>query len=1033
MRTGPASAALRILLAVAAVTGGVVVSPLPEPTSVAEAAEGDIVAIVVEGTGNGHGRGMSQWGAYGYAVDHGWSSQQILDHYFGGTVASATPAGQRIKVRLTGYDGLGDVGVISPGTGVQWGNSTAPSMRAIETSAGVFDIYSTDTISCANPALVWTKIGTHVQSAGNPVRFTSANGDDPNAARDAVLGVCNSAGAVGHYRGALEVVHTTSGNRVTNDVMAEAYLRGVVPKEIAASWASAGNGAGVNAVRAQAVAARSYGLAQNRNYIYDGTSTRYATTCDTTSCQVYGGSATRPAASAASTRVEQDASDGAIRDTANGVRVWPAGHPSAGQIVSTEFSASNGPRTAGGAFPPVDDIGDDTNLNPNHKWTRIIDADAFASKHGLGTITDATMAPTQSANYQGFDGIWFDDIVVTGTAGTFRQQAWDFRNDNGYTSPGFTVRVVRERTTAKTLGLIGDSVANSIISVGEEFPRVTDGSYAAQTYDAFDSRCTTKEACAGTTGVAAAEALPADLDLAVVELGYNDDPAKFGADIDAMMTALASRGVRQVAWVNMADIRRSGANSYYGAANAALAAAAGRWPRLTVLDWNAASNTPERARWFNSDGVHLTATGRAQFALWLSQSLLELSPTHYLAPPERIELPVVGETLTAPDGSSIVVPATASGVALNVTVVRPKDAGYGTIWPCQTERPTVSSLNFASGAVIANNVIAPVSAQGTVCLYSSVGTNLVVDIAGWFPGGSAGAADPFVGLLPQRLVDTRSGVGAPTARVTPSNPLRIPITGLSAQRPDGTTVTVPADAAAVAVNVAVARATGNGFATVWPCSSPMPVASNVNFASSAVASNGVVAPIGTAGDVCIHVSVAADVIVDLAGYLGGSSTSPSAPAFTAATPTRVVDTRIGIGAASQLVQPATPLVVQVADARLTDPKNTGAQLAVPADSSAVALNLTVVRPAANGFATVWPCGTERPLASNVNFLAGQPRANSVIAPIGSDGTICIYVEHPSHVIVDIAGWFRGGSDASFVGAIPERLVDTRIGVGPIPT
>ena len=105
-----------------------------------------------------------------------------------------------------------------------------------------------------------------------------------------MLGVCSVGGAVNHYRGAIEVVHTASGNRVVNDVLAESYVRGVIPKEIAASWAAAGNGAGANAVMAQAVAARSYGLAQNRSYTYDGSGTRYATTCDTTSCQVYGGS-----------------------------------------------------------------------------------------------------------------------------------------------------------------------------------------------------------------------------------------------------------------------------------------------------------------------------------------------------------------------------------------------------------------------------------------------------------------------------------------------------------------------------------------------------------------------------------------------------------------------------------------------------------------------------------------------------------------------------------------------------------------------
>ncbi len=1110
--------ASRIVLSGALVAGAVAASVEPNATPV-EAAPNDIVAIVIEGTGFGHGRGMSQWGAYGYAVDHGWDWTQILNHYYGGTDSGTTAAGQRISVRLTAYDGLSDVGVISHGNGVRWGGQTAPAMRAVETSAGVFDVYSADQIACpsstslsvptgpvvqatgynlaaqqfqaflkrffdaslivdgyfgnqtagvlaawqqsrglpvdgstwnaddatearaiiaaAGSSVTWTKIGTHTQTAGSPVRFTASDGDVAATNRNDVLGVCSSGGAVNHYRGAIDVVHSSSGNRVVNDVLAEAYLRGVVPKEIAASWANAGGGAGANAVRAQAVAARSYGLQQNRTYTYPGSSQRYATTCDTTACQVYGGSAKRSSATGSATRVEYEATDAAIAATANVVRRWPSGHPLAGQIVSTEFSASNGPRTAGGAFPPVNDIGDDTAPNPNHKWTRVLDADTFASRHGLGTITSASMAPTQSANFQGFDGIWFDDLVVTGTNGTFRQQAWNFRNAYDLRSPGFTVRVVREQTTNKSLGFIGDSVANSIAHTDGEFLRVTDGTFTSRTVDAVDSRCTTREACNGSTGIAAAAALPRGLDLVVVELGYNDDPATFASDIDAMMNALNARDVRQVAWVNMADIRRTGGALMYTASNAALDAATGRWPTLSVLDWEAASNNSERARWFNSDGVHLTATGQAEFALWLRSEILELAPTHFLAPPKKIELPVVGQTLTAADGGTITVPDDAAGVALNVTMVRPLNGGFATIWPCQGDRPTVSSLNFSAGQVVANNVIAPISDDGTVCLYSSVGTDIIVDIAGWFPGGGSGAAaDPFVGLVPQRVVDTRNAIGAPTARVQPNAPLRIPVAGRSAMRPDGTAADVPSSAAAVAVNVAIVRSSADGFATVWSCENPMPLASNVNFDAGTIVSNGVVAPVGSAGDICVHVSQPADVLVDLAGFFDGSlpvgGAALAVPAFEAATPTRLVDTRTGLGSQQNFVQPGAPLTVEIVGAELNDPDDTDSVIVVPESATAVALNLTVANPTANGYATIWPCGTEQPLASNINFLAGQNRANSVIAPIGADGTICVFVERPTNVILDVAGWFRGGTDASFVGAVPERLVDTRFSVGPIP-
>ncbi len=1106
------------LAAALAASAALVVPAAVAPPPVAEAAPDDIIAIVLDGTGNGHGRGLSQWGAYGYAVDHGWDWQQILDHYYGGTISGTTSSGQRIDVRLTGYDGLGDVGVISHGSGVRWNGQTAPAMRADETTPGVFDIYKANTIACPSSTSLtvpdgpvvqqdgynadaervqrflrtfhdsgiavdgyfgpqtasiladwqadrgitvngsrwnaddaaaaraqiaasggsvnWTKIGTHTQSAGNPVRFTSADGDAAATDRGDVLGVCSSGGAVTHYRGAIEVVHTSSGNRVVNDVLAENYVRGVIPKEISASWAYAGDGAGENAVMAQAVAARSYGLEQNRSYFYPDSTQRYATTCDTTSCQVYGGAAKRGSPNGSLTNVEHVATDAAVAATANVVRFWPAGHPRAGTIVSTEFSASNGPSTAGGAFPVVTDIGDDTAPNPYHRWTRIIDADTFAAQHGLGKITGASMAPTASASYQAFEGIWFDDLVVTGTNGTYRKQAWDFKSAYGLRSPGFTVRVIRENTTNKSMAFIGDSVGNGVTTSSGEFRQVTDGTYSSQIFDATDSRCTTRESCPGSTGVAVANGLPSGLDLAVVELGYNDNPSTFAADIDAMMAALTARGVRQVAWVNMADIRKTtSGGSFYGAANAALQSARSRWGNLTVLDWDAASDTPERPRWFNSDGVHLTATGEAEFSLWLRGQLLDLTPTHYLAPPKRIELPVVGAAVQSPAGALVSVPSEATGVSLNVTMVRPAGRGYASVWPCQDDRPVVSSLNAQAGEVVANNVIAPISDAGTVCFFSSVGTNFVVDVAGWFVGANGpDAVEPFVGLLPERRADTRSGLGGRSSAVTPSSPLTIPVTGVDARLPDGTPVTVPDDAVAAAVNVTITQASTRGYATVWPCGTERPLASNVNFISTTPTGNGVVAPIGDDGTICIHTSTSAEVIVDLAGYFGGpGSDGGDDPApFSAATPTRIVDTREGIGAPAARVQADEELQIRIHGVELDNPDDPADPFVVPDDASAVAMNLTVVRPSANGFATVWPCGSERPLASNLNYVVGRNRANAVVAPISADGTVCVSVNRASDVVIDVAGWFRGGDDPSFFGAVPERLVDTRFAVGPVP-
>src|SRR6056297_499047 len=99
------------LLVVAAL--GFTLTPVVGTSPSASAAPSDVIAVVVEGTGLGHGRGMSQWGAYGYAVDHGWNWQQILNHYYGGTVPGTVDATARIQVEISALRNRSTIGLVS--------------------------------------------------------------------------------------------------------------------------------------------------------------------------------------------------------------------------------------------------------------------------------------------------------------------------------------------------------------------------------------------------------------------------------------------------------------------------------------------------------------------------------------------------------------------------------------------------------------------------------------------------------------------------------------------------------------------------------------------------------------------------------------------------------------------------------------------------------------------------------------------------------------------------------------------------------
>jgi hypothetical protein len=70
------------------------------------------------------------------------------------------------------------------------------------------------------------------------------------------------------------------------------------------------------------------------------------------------------------------------------------------------------------------------------------------------------------------------------------------------------------------------------------------------------------------------------------------------------------------------------------------------------------------------------------------------------------------------------------------------------------------------------------------------------------------------------------------------------------------------------------------------------------------------------------------------------------------------------------------------------------------------LNVTVTQPTAQSYLTVFPSGTTRPLASNLNFLAGQTVPNLVIAKVGADGKVAVYNDAGSaHVVLDVVGWY----------------------------
>jgi len=320
-----------------------------------------------------------------------------------------------------------------------------------------------------------------------------------------------------------------------------------------------------------------------------------------------------------------------------------------------------------------------------------------------------------------------------------------------------------------------------------------------------------------------------------------------------------------------------------------------------------------------------------------------------------------------------------AAVSINITATRPTVGSYLTVWPTGQARPTASILNFAAGQTIANSTVVGVSASGQVSIFNSSGsTDVLVDVSGWFP--SAGVFTP---LTPARLLDTRSGVGAPVAKVGPGQTLVLQVTGRGG---------VPASGVgAVSVNITATRPTVGSFLTVWPNGQARPTASILNFGAGKTIANSTVVGVSSTGKLSIFNSTGStDVLVDVSGWF------PTGGAFRALTPARLLDTRSGVGAPMAKVGAGQTLVLQV----------TG-RGGVPASGvGAVSVNITATRPTAASYLTAWPNGQSRPTASILNFAANQTIANSTIVGVSSAGRVSIYNSSGStDMLVDVSGWF----------------------------
>ena len=255
---------------------------------------------------------------------------------------------------------------------------------------------------------------------------------------------------------------------------------------------------------------------------------------------------------------------------------------------------------------------------------------------------------------------------------------------------------------------------------------------------------------------------------------------------------------------------------------------------------------------------------------------------------------------------------------------------------------------------------------------------------------AGGAAYEYLPVDPTRVIDTRDTAGQ---RLAAGGTLTVDLSVLAPTQ-------VGTDAAAVALNVTAAGPAAAGYLTVWPCGSPQPLASSVNFLAGQARGAQATTLLGPGRTMCIFSNAATDVVVDLQGVFAATG--------------------------GLLFEPITP-------DRKVDTRNTGRQSTItvqaPTDAKAVAATLTVTGGSSAGFLSAFPCSGTIPKVSNVNWQAGRNGGRRGVRPRRRRWHVLRVHQLADRRDRRHHGGLQRDQHPAVHPVTPTRMLDTRIGTG----
>jgi SpoIID/LytB domain protein len=373
--------------------------------------------LQLAGHGWGHGHGLSQVGAQG-AASKGVAAAQIVSTYYPNTTAG-TVADAPIRVLLQNDDGAdlhvaaaAGMSVRDLATGKSYALPGGPTRWRIFPDAAGLKLQQMTGGAWYTYQPVDPATNSYVASFAGPAQFEGVTPQrlyfPDGSARD--------------YRGVLRANQTAATRMQSIDVLGlEDYLLGVVPRESPASYPA-------EALKAQSIAARSYS-AFKRGRVASGATYDI---CDTTQCQVFGGSTLYPAGGGSPVKLEPASTTAAVRATAGQVRLYN------GQPIFAEFGSSNGGWSVDGGQPYLvakADPWDGITGSSVHAWSATLTAADLQRRFpSIGTLRTLTVLSRDGngewggrvakVQLDGVDASGNPTTVSTSGAGIYLAKQW---------------------------------------------------------------------------------------------------------------------------------------------------------------------------------------------------------------------------------------------------------------------------------------------------------------------------------------------------------------------------------------------------------------------------------------------------------------------------------------------------------------------------------------------------------------------------------------------------------------------------------